>query len=165
MDLIVDSFQPDWSIYTSLITKKRMLAKVENNAPAQEPLPVPQPQVKPPIIMVSSAVQTEPVRFADDESLSNSPKLCCKPHRKYNKGRGSGHYSDDDVRNNQLSMKQSIPKGTMRPFYMPYVQAIKIDALWKPLIRKFRQFIKKRVLQEVNFKMLRISMTDNEALQ
>ena len=53
----------------------------------------------------------------------------------------------------------------MRPFYMPYVQAIKIDALWKPLIRKFRQFIKKRVLQEVNFKMLRISMTDNEALQ
>lgn len=35
--------------------------------------------------------------------------------------------------------------------YPPNNQAIKIDALWKPIIRKFRQFIKKLVLDELQF--------------
>lgn len=61
----------------------------------------------------------------------------------------------------QISYRKATKEGQEKVSEVP-AQAIKIDALWKPIIRKFRQCIKIRVMKKLRYDL---KEDDSEAQQ
>ena len=144
-----DVFAPQFCAYTNKICESSRVMKSYADQIGTEKKPTMTE------LMQNKAVQTEPVCIAKDLVPAQTQEIFEITNQwvqmllDQQENLGNEDSSSNDI--------QSIKPGEEK-------QSIKIDALWKPIIRKFRQFIKLCVMQKLNNDLGKVSDEANQGL-